>query len=385
VSTAESCTQSATGRTAGDGAALAIFTEAIDCGGTERVVQTLADDFPAAPIVANHFVGLLGPGPDAPAWTDRARLIPSGRRKRHFLGPLYARKLAGARVTPARVVLALSCGGWALAAPVPRGGRLVCYSTGLPPALYGETRLYLQAEATPLRALMLTWLPALRAYYRRLMGRPHRVITVSRSSAKAIEQVWGRTAEVLHPPVRTAFFSPASARRRHFLTVARLVPQKRLDLLLDAFRGIDETLVIAGRGPWLDYLRANAPANVRFTGWVDDATLRELYCSSHALICPSVEEFGIVMAEAHSCGTPVIAPRAGGACDIVDDPATGVLLETFDHRSLRAVLATIGDRRFGPSACRASAERFTEGHFVARIRQVVAEELEAAHESPASV
>jgi glycosyltransferase involved in cell wall biosynthesis len=359
----------------GDGAELAIFTEAVDCGGTERVVQALADRFPAAPIVANHFAGLIGRGHDSPPWTARARLLPSGHRKRHFLGPLYARRLARALAEPGRVVLTLSCGGWGLAAPTPQGGRLVCYSTGPPPALYGETQMYLQTEIAPLRPLLRGGLPALRLYYRRLMLRPHRVLTVSRSSADAIERVYGRKAEVIHPPVRTAFFTPAAARRRQFLAVARLVPQKRLDPLIDAFRRLDDELVIVGQGPWLDRLRARAPANVRLTGWVDDPTLRELYRSSHALICPSVEEFGIVMAEAQACGTPVIAPGRGGGYDIVDDLATGLLLEAVDERSIAAAVATVREARFDPLACRASAERFAEERFVTGIERVLAEEL----------
>jgi glycosyltransferase involved in cell wall biosynthesis len=260
---------------------------------------------------------------------------------------------------------------------MPEAGRLVCYTAGLPPALYGETRLYLQSEIAPLRPLMLSWLPALRAYYRRLMGRPHRVLTVSRSSAEAIVRVYGRTAEIVHPPVRTEFFTPAPVRRGHFLAVARLVPQKQLDVLVAAFRSLDATLVIVGQGPWMDRLSAKATANVQFTGWVDDTKLRELYRSSHALICPSVEEFGIVMAEAHACGTPVIAPGAGGACDIVSDPATGVLLDGFDDESLAAVLASFRATDFDPVACRASAERFGEQRFVSRMQQVLAEELAA--------
>src|SRR2546423_940214 len=108
---------------------LAIFTEAVDWGGTERGVQALADRVPTAPIFANHFPNLTAPGVEPLPWTGRVRLVPSGRRKRHFLGPLYARRLAETPVGAARVVLTLASGGWALAAPVPPGGRHVCYLT----------------------------------------------------------------------------------------------------------------------------------------------------------------------------------------------------------------------------------------------------------------
>jgi glycosyltransferase involved in cell wall biosynthesis len=364
--------------TATASAELAIFTEAVEWGGTERVVQALAERFPRAPIFANHFVDLAVPDPEALPWTARVRLLPSGRRKRHFLGPLYARRLAETPVGAARVVLTLASGGWALAAPVPTGGRLITYLTGPPPPLYGEARLYLRNERAPLRPFLLAGIPALRRYYRRLMRRPDRVVTVSRAAAAAIARVYGREAEVLHPPVRTDFFTPAAVARRHFLAVARLVPQKRLDVLIDAFRHLDDELVIAGRGPWLGRLRAGAPPNVQFTGWVDDVKLRELLRSSRALICPSVEEFGIVMAEAHACGVPVIAPRVGGACDIVDDPATGVLLERVDAGSLAAAIRAFPAGGFDGDACRASAERFGEDRFMSAMGRVLDEEIAAA-------
>ena len=360
----------------GDGAGLAIVTEGVDCGGTERVLQALADRFPAATIVSNHFPAVMSPDPNAAPWSVGARLVPSGRRKRHFLAPLYARRLAAAPVGSARLVVALAGGGgWALAAPIPPGARLLCYSAGLPGALYGKTSLYLRAERLPLRPLLLAAVPALRSYFQRLMRRPHRLVTNSCASATAIARVYGRQAEVVHPPVRTAFFTPAPVPKRHFLAVARMVPHKRFDILIDAFRGLDETLVIVGRGPWLERFRAGAPPNVRFTGWVDDATLRELYRSSHALACPSVEEFGIVMAEAHACGVPVIAPRAGAAVEIVDDPATGTLLETIDARSLAEAVRSTRGRRFDPGACRTSAERFAEEEFLVRMEAIIAEEL----------
>lgn len=361
---------------------LAIVTETVECGGTERVVQALADRFPGAPIVANYFSDLMRPDPVATPWAMTARLLPSGRRKRHFLGPLYGWRLAAARPEPARVVIALAAGGWALAAPVPPGGRLVCYSTGPPPALYGEAQLYLLSEHALLRPLLLASQPALRAHYRRLMRRPDRLVTVSRASAARIASVYGRTAEVVHPPVRTGFFSPGDGSRRGFLAVARLVPQKQFEVLIEAFCGTEERLVLVGRGPWLERLRAHAPSNVRFEGWVDDVRLRELYRSSHALICPSVEEFGIVMAEAQACGTPVIAPRAGGAREIVEDPATGILLDQIDARSLAAAARGVLTGSFDRQACRASAERFSEQRFIAGMERIIAQELVLAAGGP---
>jgi len=363
---------------AGDGRELTIVGEAVDCGGAERVLQTLANCFPAATLVSNHFHDLMSPDPIATAWAFNAHLVPSGRRKRHFLAPLYARRLAAATVDGGRVVLALPSGGWALAAHVPPGGRMVSYSTGLPPALYGETRLYLRNEPPPLRPLLWSSLPALRADYRHLMRRVDRLLSVSRSSAAALERVHRREVDVIYPPVRTAFFTPACVPRSHYLAVARLVPQKQLDVVIEAFRDLEDDLVIVGRGAWLDRLRAVAPRNVRFTGWVQDSTLRELYRRSRALLCPSVEDFGIVMGEAQACGVPVIAPRTGGACDIVESSATGILLDSIDRHAIAGAVRSVPGRDLDPEACRASAERFAEERFVAEMKRVMSEELAAA-------
>ena len=106
--------------------------------------------------------------------------------------------------------------------------------------------------------------------------------------------------------------------------------------------------------------------------------LRDLYRSSLALVCPSVEEFGIVMAEAHATGTPVIAPNAGGACEIVEDGVTGLLLDRLDARSLATAVEAAVRHRFDPSACRASAERFAEHRFTAALDRVLGEELALA-------
>jgi glycosyltransferase involved in cell wall biosynthesis len=208
------------------------------------------------------------------------------------------------------------------------------------------------------------------------MGRPDRMLTNSLVSAEALERVVGRRAEIVHPPVQTDFFAPSPGPRDHFLAVARVTPQKRVDLLVDAFRGLDERLVVAGGGLWLDRLRGGAPPNVRFAGYVSDAELRRLYRRSHAVVCPSLEDFGIVMVEAHACATPVVAPRAGGALEIVADGATGLLVDRLDAEGIRAAVRAIRRLTFDPGRLRASAERFSATRFASHMDAILAEEHE---------
>jgi len=342
-----------------DGTGLVIVPEQVaDFGGSERVLDALVRRYPKAAVIAPHFTTTnLPPGIDPP-WARKARLVGRGARRRPLLSPLHARRLARADIADARLVLSLTHAGWSLAIGVPPGARHLCYCAGPPRCLYVQWPLMMREEPLALRPLLVASLPALRAYYRSLMRRPHRIVTNSLYSARRLERIHGRTAEVAYPPVRTDIFVPdGDAVRGHYLAVARIVPQKRIEVIVDAFRGIDAQLVVVGDGVGLESLRAKAPPNVRFTGFVGDDELRDLYRRSVALICPSVEDFGLVMAEALASGTPVIAPREGGALEIVADGETGILLDRIDIRSVAAAMQAVASRRPEPHACRAAAER----------------------------
>jgi glycosyltransferase involved in cell wall biosynthesis len=272
-----------------------VHEQSSEFGGTERVLEAVLRHWPDARTVAPRFAG----DPSSPQARAPSRAIPLGGRRNHFLGPLYARRIAAQALGPVDLVLSLPGSGWALAAAPPLGVPHVAYTAGLPRALYGQTASYLPGYPAPSRPLIRVALPALRAHHRRLVRRPLRVLTNSAFSAAGLRQACGVDAGVIHPPVRTGFFTPGPARRSHFLMVARLGPQKLVEATVAAFRALpDESLVVAGAGRELERLRALAPPNVRFAGFVSDARLRDLYRSSHALLCPSIEEFGIVVAEA---------------------------------------------------------------------------------------
>lgn len=362
-----------------DGTGLVIVGEQMsELGGTEQVIGALGRAYPGATLIAPEFIRTNGPPGERHPFTGRTKTAWRAGVRRQYLLPLYSRRMRRVDLEPAAVVLSMAAHGWTLAARPPPGARHLVYYTGPSPALYTRASWYLRAHPALARPLARAAIPALRAHNRRLLQKPDRIVANSSWSAAEIARLEGRTSEVLHPPVRTNFYTPAKRERKHLLFVARLVPHKRLEDVIDAFRSLDAELVVVGHGPQQERLSDEAPSNVRFTGYVDDAELRELYRSSRALICPSIEEFGIVMAEAQACGTPVIAPRAGGALDIVRDEETGLLLERIDARSLAAAVRELDRRSFEPRACAASAERFSEERFIAGFDQVLADEFERA-------
>jgi glycosyltransferase involved in cell wall biosynthesis len=354
------------------GAGLVVVGEETSAvGGTERVRETILARFPEA-----RGFGLAVSG----SIRDRSggRWIPYGRPRptHHFLSPIYARRFSKLDPGPAAVLLSLCTHGWSLTPQVP-GARHLVYACGPPPSLYPPRyREYLRANPAAVRPLIRTARPLLRAHNRRLMRRPDRVIANSRWSAERIEAVHGRTPDVIHPPVRTGFFTAGERRRSGLLMVSRLVPQKRVRVAIEAASIAGEPLTVVGGGEMLDTLRRESPRGLRLLGYVTDEELREQYRSARAVICPTVEEFGLVMAEAHACGTPVIAPADGGALEIVDHGRTGILVGRADADSIAAAIRRLRRADFDPAACRASAERFSEQRFISGLEAVLAEELE---------
>lgn len=204
-------------------------------------------------------------------------------------------------------------------------------------------------------------------------ARVNRFVANSRDVATRIRRAYARDAVVVHPPVDTEFFTPGGSRSDHFLYLGRMVAYKRPDLVMEAFRGMPERLLMVGEGPMLDGLRAAAPPNVSMVGAVDDGALRGLLRSAKALIFPAHEDFGIVMAEALACGTPVIALAAGGALDIVEPGETGWLIERQDVGLLRRAIAEASQAEPDTAAISESAQRFGRARYRSEMDEVVRE------------
>jgi glycosyltransferase involved in cell wall biosynthesis len=203
--------------------------------------------------------------------------------------------------------------------------------------------------------------------------------------AGRIRKIYGRPSTVIHPPVDIEHFTPGGSKGGYFLAGGRMNPFKRIDAVVSAFSTQlqDQRLVVVGDGPDLSKIEALAGPNVELVGRVSRDRLRDLLRGADAFIHAATEDFGIAMAEAQACGTPVIAFGRGGAAEIVrsgaDEPdPTGELFwqqnENGVSRGVRRFLAR--RERFEPEACRLNAERFGADRFrkdlAAHVEQVVA-------------
>ncbi len=186
-----------------------------------------------------------------------------------------------------------------------------------------------------------------------------------------IKRYYGREAVVVHPPVDTNFFQCEKREAEHFLTVSSHVPYKRLDLLINAFLQLrDLKLIVVGSGPLYRRHKRSAGKNVELIPRVSRRELKELYCSATALLHPAKEDFGMVMAEAQSCGVPVIAYREGGALDIVRE-GTGEFFFPQSSQALVEVLRKFKPESYEPVKIRENALRFSTVNFRAKILKLV--------------
>ncbi len=190
--------------------------------------------------------------------------------------------------------------------------------------------------------------------------------------ARRIERYYRRPAAVVYPPIRTDFFQPADVQTEHFLVVSALVPYKRVDVIIEAFRRLpNERLIVVGDGPMRRRLQRMAPRNVMWRRHVTDAELRDLYQRAHAVILPAVEDFGLVVAEAMACGRPAIVYCRGGAAELVRPGETGWTIDDVTPDAICAAVDTVHRLQLNSRDIRRSVEHLNVPRFQQQIRTLL--------------
>jgi glycosyltransferase involved in cell wall biosynthesis len=197
-------------------------------------------------------------------------------------------------------------------------------------------------------------------------ARVDRLIANSRLVAWRIKHYWNRQAEVIPPPVATEYFTPGGERRDNLLTVAALVPYKRVEVAIEVAKRLRRPLEIVGTGPRMAQLRRLAGPNVRFLGWLDRDELREAYQRAAAVLVPNIEDFGMVTVEALACGTPVVGLTASGTADVVRSGIEGELADESGIEALIDATARALDRDWDPEVLRQRAKFFSREQFKVR-------------------
>ena len=220
-----------------------------------------------------------------------------------------------------------------------------------------------------------------RSWDQRAAQRVTHFVANSSYVAARIRQYYGRESTVIYPPVEMSSGYLTSATRGSYLTVGRLVPYKRIDLLIQACNLLGRELRIIGTGPEEARLRSQAGKTIKFLGNVDEASLWEEYANCRAFLFAAEEDFGMAIVEAQACGRPVIAFGKGGAlesvgCIDITAPCpqdTGLF---FYEQSAMAVADAIlrfeaSEHCFQPQTIRERAYRFSSEVFRGNFHNLV--------------
>lgn len=200
-------------------------------------------------------------------------------------------------------------------------------------------------------------------------------IANSKHVAKRIEKLYQRKAEVIYPPVDCKYFKLEKKPAQEFyLTAARLVQYKRVDLIIKAFSQLkDKKLIVVGEGPELNSLKAHATKNIEFTGYVSKEELREYFHLAKAFIYMAYEDFGILPVEAQAAGLPVIAYGKGGILETVLENRTGIFFWEQDPNSLVKAINAFEkiEDTFDRNEIQKHAETFSENIFIENFKSSI--------------
>jgi len=160
-------------------------------------------------------------------------------------------------------------------------------------------------------------------------------IANSNHVAKRVKKFYNRDAKVIYPPVDVDKFY-ISKKDDFYITISRLVPYKKVDLIVETFTKLkNKKLIVIGDGPQLKKIKSIATDNIEILGYQPDHIIKELLSKAKAFVFAAEEDFGILPVEAQASGTPVIAFKKGGVLETVIENKTGIFFDSQTLESLK--------------------------------------------------
>jgi len=355
-------------------------------GGGEKVVEALATVFPEADIYC-----LFADRRRIPPAISEARIqcsmlnsIPFSRRINRALFPLYSAAVGSFDLSKYDLIISSD-------SPPTKG--IVASPEAVHISYCHTPGRYIWDLAASFTATLPWWS---RAMFAELASnariadyvaaqRVDHFISNSHYVARRIRKYYGRKSTVIYPPVNVAQGFLAETHDDYYLSVGRLVKNKRIDVLIDACNRFKRRLVIVGEGRDGQALKGIAGPTIEFVGRVSSDELRKLYARSRALLFAADEDFGIVAVEAQSFGRPVIAYGCGGALETVrvgdssGGSDTGQLFYDQTPESLIDAMLRFEsvEQKFVPAEIREHALKFDATVFSDRIREFVKKAMRA--------
>jgi glycosyltransferase involved in cell wall biosynthesis len=356
--------------------------------GAERVLEQMLNVFPQAdlfaivdflPLNQRQFIG------DRPVATSFIQRLPLARKYYRQYLPLMPLAVEQFDLSEYDLIISSSA---AVAKGVITGPDqlhiCMCYS----PMRYAwdMTHQYLRESnlVSGAKSWLARWfLHKIRMWDVRTSNGVDEFIAISDFIARRIHKVYRRESTVIYPSVDVDSYTPGTDREDYYVTASRMVPYKRIDLIVEAFSKMpNRRLVVIGDGPEFEKIKRKAAANVELLGYQPHEVLRLHLQKARAFVFAAEEDFGIAPLEAMACGTPVIALGRGGVRETVVDGLTGILFNEQSTESLARAVERFESiaPQFRPTEIRRHTVQFSATRFRSEFFNFVSDAM-ARHQS----
>jgi len=244
------------------------------------------------------------------------------------------------------------------------------YAWDLYPQYLKESRLYKGLKGIIAKLL----LHYIRIWDYTTVNRIDYFIAISKHTARRIKKIYGKDSTIIYPPVDLEKFELSTKKEDFYLTASRMVPYKKIDLIVEAFSQMPKKrLIVVGDGPDFRKIKSKASQNIELLGYQPLNVLKEYMQKAKAFIFAAEEDFGILPVEAQSCGTPVIAYGRGGVLETVIENKTGVF---FKEQTVEDLIHAVEyferiKDTFDPCKIRKNVERFNKERFKREFKEFV--------------
>lgn len=343
-------------------------------GGAERVAGELMRMLPGAQLHTTVALPeLMPPGlagkQIATSWMQHLPSMKQYYRLYFLLYPLAVRSLDLSRYD----LVISSSSGYAKGVRTNRDAIHVCYCHTPMRWAWSFASYSAQENVGAAKRLLLPpMMHALRKWDRDASRHPDHFVANSKLVAARIQRAYGRTAEVIHPPIDVNRFGPVSEQEDYYLVLARLISYKRIDLAIEACTQLGRRLLVIGDGPDRARLTAKAGPTVEFLDRLSDAEVEYYAARCRALLFPGEEDFGMAPLELAAAGRPTIAYRAGGAAETIADGVTGIFFDRQEASDLARAIERFERQEWSTKLLRSHAEGFGVDVFQSRFRQFLA-------------
>ena len=345
-------------------------------GGAEKVAEELYNMLPDPDLFAT--VALPDKMPESlrgvPIVTSWMQNLPRMRDLYRLYFPLYPFAVSSLDLTGYDLVIT-SSSGYVKGVRVAADALHVCYChTPMRWVWNFDNYSSRESFAGGVKAVLPTLIRALQIWDESAARQPDHFVANSQTVAARIKRAYGRSSEVIVPPIDIDRFRVSPDQEDYYVVLARLVTYKRIDLAVAACTKLGRKLVVIGSGPALEGLKKEAGASIHFAGRASDEEVEAYVSHCRALIFPGEEDFGMAPLEVAAAGRPTIAFRAGGAVETIVENVTGVFFEKQTTEDVIGAIERFERQEWSARAIRIHAEGFStevfKEKFTAFLRKV---------------